>query len=240
MSNRDDMVIRVRLEDQRAAAPVRAREERRLATLKNRRGKLRRLAQARAAQKLAKRRTAARIGARRVAVARGGTSMVGRAAGMAARGGMVAARATPVGLIITAVVVAVAVTARLASGRSFENMGQQLNNMFLGDMDEEARAAMQTRQRLGSDPDIARIIGQEGRVNSQVAAVFTDLEKLRKRELDGATLIRSAEGMQVNGLLDMLILRARDALVAAWNGSGGPDKVENLRHKMERPEMGAH
>ena len=111
--------------------------------------------------------------------------------------------------------------------------------MLLGDLDEDARANMATRKRLGGDRDIARIIGQEGRVNSQVARLHSDLAAIAKRDEIGATLLKSEPGMQVNGLLDMLILRARDKFLEAFNGSGGPDAVDRVRDKLQTRKAGA-
>ena len=238
MAGRDDMVIRPRLDEQRAAAPTRAREERRIAGARNRRGIFARIAKARAARSLRRRRRA-RSGGRRVRAARSGApgllrgtaSTVGRGAGRAAV-------ANPVGAIVAALVVAGVVATRLVSGQSFENIGQQVNNILLGDLDEGARASAETRNRLGGDSDIARIIGQEGRVNSQIAALHKSLARMAKRDALGASLIRSEKGMQVDSTLDILIVRARDKFLEAWSGNGGNDSIEKVRRKLDRPPAG--
>lgn len=110
--------------------------------------------------------------------------------------------------------------------------------MLLGDLDEEARATMDTRHRLQADENLTRFIGQQGRISNQVEQVFNDLKKMRKRELDGATLIRSQAGMDVNNMLDMLILRAQSVFLQVWNGEGGPASVENLAKRYKESRLG--
>ena len=232
-SSRDDIVITPSLDQVRASAPVRAREERRLSGAKSKRGILSRIAKARASQKLIRRGRVLRTAARRGAVSRFGV-------GGMVRGARAAASAlNPIGAIVTASVVAAAVITRLASGQSFENMGQQVNNILLGDLDDEARAAIGTRKRLSGDSDIARIVGQEGGVNSQISSVFKDLKDLQKRDEVGASKLKSEKGMQVNGNLDILIIRAKNKFLEAWNGNGGDEAVEELRRKLHRPPAGA-
>ena len=108
-----------------------------------------------------------------------------------------------------------------------EGIGEQVNRMLLGDLDEDARAAIATRRQLAGDSDVARIAGQQGRVNSQIRSIADDIRKLHKRDEIGATLFR--EEFPANNVIDMLILRGRDAFLAAWTGNGGPDNVERFR-----------
>lgn len=130
---------------------------------------------------------------------------------------------------VKALVTAGLVTLRLASDKPLEGTGAMLNRIFLGDLDDEARAKMATRQKIQGDADLARIIGQEGGANSQIASVANDLFALAKRRELGRSLLE--EEFPANGLLDMLIVRARDAFMRAWNGSGGPQRVEKFRAK---------
>lgn len=228
MASRDDMVIRPRikgLDGRQTSALERAREERRMAGVKKS-GLLGKVARVKGARRVTRRRrlkTSATILSR------------ARGAGVVSTGirigGSVAKRAAvfnPIGMAVAVLVVASAVALRLVSGRSFENMGQLVNNMLLGDMDETAKASMETRQMMGSDTDIARIIGQEGGVNSQIAQVHKTLAMLRKRDLVGRSLIMTEAGMQANGVFDMLILRARRIFLIAFKGSGGDEAVKRL------------
>lgn len=233
MSTRDDMVIRPTLDEAPGASvSLRAQEERLVDQLQK--GKLARRLRA-AAQASAKRRLAARAArARRMStVARAGSAAVRGAGSAAARGiGRLGARAagTPVGLIAAAVIVAGVVTLRLASGQPLEGTGEAVNRMILGDTDDEARAKMATRAQFGGDSDIARIVGQEGKVNSQVRSIAEDIQRINFRDEKGASLLR--EAFPSNNALDMLILRARDKLLEFWNGTGGPGKVEEIGRRI--------
>ena len=228
--SRDDIVLRPDLTELRQTPRSRAREERRMARAGRRRGPLARLARRAAVSQGIRRATARRrklARARRVGVGRAAMGLGRTAASMGGHAAR-AAGAGPVGLIVAAVVLAAVITTRLATGRSFENMGEQVNKLLLGDLDEEARATMDTRHRLQGDDNLTRFIGQQGTISNQVASVFEDLKKHRKRELDGRALFREDMHFQTNGLSDMLILRAKDAFLQAWNGEGGPHSVENL------------
>ncbi len=219
MSRRDDMVFRPSLgKSHQAAAPVRAREDRELLRTKRRGGIGRRLATARVAR-AASRRRAKKARARRLKVARSG--LRGATSAAARR-----AAATPVGAIAAILVVAGIVGLRLISGQPLEKTGEQLNKIFLGDMDEEARARMAVRQRLSGDSEIARIVGQEGRVNSQIASIADDLFRLEKKRQDAATLFKNE--FPVNSLLDNLILRFVALFKSSWKEAGGTEAVRSL------------
>lgn len=209
MSSRDDMVITPTLSrHQRASAPTRAREERRLASAKRRGGALRRLRQARAIRKARKNALTKRARVRASGFARGASARLGaRVLG------------NPVGLVVGALIVVGVVTLRLVSGRPLEGLGETLNRKFLGVMDDEARAKMATRSQLQGNANLMRIAGIEGGINSQIREVSDDLFELNRREELGASLLR--EEFPANNIVDMLILRARDAIRNAWfNGNG--------------------
>ena len=219
--SRDDMVLRPEVADVgRTQARIRAREERRMSGLRARRGALRRVVKTRAAMRLARRRNM-RPGRKRAlataAVGRVGAQTAGRALA-----------AHPVGWAIGAILIGGTVALRLATGQPFEGMGQQLNNMIMGDMDEEARAGMQTRRALSSDPDLARIVGQEGKANAQIYKVFSDLKEFRKRELVGAAKFRTE--FPVNNWLDMLIIQVRNLFMRFWRELGGPEARHSAPH----------
>jgi len=218
MSDRDDMVFGVSLGPQlQASAPVRAREERREAGA--RRGPLRRLIEARAKRQAVL--AGVRAASRRVAV---GAARYG-ASGLARAGSRLVA--SPVGAVVAALAVAGLVTLRLATGRPIEGMAEDLNKMFLGDIDDAARANMATREQFKGDAEIARIVGQEGKANRQVMKLAEDIRKLNMQREVGASLLRSE--LPSNNLLDMLILRAAQAFTDAWQGTGGPAAVERFR-----------
>lgn len=235
MANRDDMVIRPRLRPERAAAPTRAREEQVMANARGKRGIFRKLIRARAARRLARVRSGRRLQAART-VARGGVAR--GAAGVAVRGAGRAALFNPVGAIIGVMLVAAAVTLRLASGKSFETLGQQVNQMLIGDMDDEARASMAASRMITGNPNLLELMGREGKANHQVNAIYDDFYRMQLRTERAASAIREDPHFAYNGVFDMLILRAKKAFLAAWNGNGGPDAVEVVRTKLQRIKAG--
>lgn len=135
----------------------------------------------------------------------------------------------PVSVLLTTLAVVGVAAGRIVSGKPFEGMGEELNAMLLGDMDEEARAKMAVRDEMSGDQHLARIRAQSAQANSQLKTLYDDLYKLRKREEDGATLMRRE--FPVNGMLDMLILSAWEALKRGFSDSGGPANLEEVRRR---------
>lgn len=233
MTLRDDMVFIPSLgPPHQPTAQVRARQERKLAGTKKRRGVLAKLRAARTMKRRKTRTRRKKSGNRMVNVARGGASSLAR--GAAARiGGR--AIATPIGAVLGALLVAGIVTLRLATGKPLEGTGAMINRMVLGDMDDEARAKMAVRQRFQGDDDLARIRAADGDAgaNVQLTSVADDLVKMETRNQVGASLIR--EAFPVNNIVDMLIVRAKDKWLELWKGEGGPAKLDEV---MER--VGSH
>lgn len=227
MSRRDDMVFRPSLGPQaRPTAPVRAREDRRIAeSVEGRGGRVSvaaRLVALRAARRLARRQHVARSGSRRLAAARTG--------GAGLRGIRL------LGGVVTAFVVAGVVALRIASGQPLEGIGAQVNRMLLGDLDDHARAKLATRRQLQADPDLARIVGQQGEVTPQIAALGRDLYELNLRDEKAKSLF--AEAFPANNVVDMLILRGAEALKRAWSGAGGAAAVTKLERGYGRLAAG--
>jgi hypothetical protein len=151
--------------------------------------------------------------------------------GMAAGGR--AAVTNPIGIAIVVGVVAAMVGLRLASGKPFEGWGEELNEMFLGDLDDEARAKMATRQQLQGNPDVARAIhlwGQDPSKKTVLPPAVSEriklYNRLNKYQQDGETLFRRI--LPANTTLDMLILRLAAAIKKAWKECGGPEALEAL------------
>lgn len=231
MTLTDAMVFAPDLGPQRrAAAPVRAREERRLAAAKKRGGVLQRLRRLRQLRRLRRQQRLAKSGRRAVGLARRGAGALAR--GAAARAGARAAAANPIGLVVTALIVAGTVALRLGTGTPLEGLGERLNSAVLGDMDDEARAKMTVRRRFQSDEALAYIAGEAGRnkPNPQLVRLADDLTKYEQRLEIGASAFRRE--LPVNNLFDMLILRARDAIVGAWNAGGGEAKAEEAMRRI--------
>lgn len=220
MSSRDDMVMVLRLgKETKPTAPVRARMERRLGqATRGKRGALGRLAKVAGAKRLAKSATS------RVPIGRAAA----RGLGGAARGAAGRAVAVSAGTIVASGVVAAAVALKLITGQSFENMGQAVNNMLLGDLDEQARAEQDVRRRFQGDPDLSYLAGRQDGVSAQTQALARDLIKVRKRELDGQTALMTAIDIPGATIWDQLILRAKSVLTRAWNDKGGPAAMAKL------------
>ncbi len=203
MSSRDDMVFIPDLSGMTAPTDAvdRMREERKMAAAGKRGGwanRLRRLKQARRARKVHRRRTTKGVAQR---------GMARRAGGLAARGAGVAARraaGTPIGLMVAAVVTAAIVRTRIMTGTPLEGLGQQLNDAFLGQYDDEARAATRTRARFQTDPALSFIAGKEG-VTKQQVRLFEDLKMMAQREEVGASALRNA--FPQNSTYDILVVK---------------------------------
>jgi len=226
MTQRDDMVFAPDIGPQRAAsARVRAREDRALARARKRGGVLSKLRSAHQISRLRPMSRAARSASRVGAFARSGAAGAARGASrLGAR-----ALATPIGAIAGAVLVAGVVALRLATGEPLEGTGAMVNRMILGDMDDTARAKTATRQQLQGDSELTRIVGVEGKANSQIVAIADDLFKLNKRDELGASLLR--EAFPANSTLDILIARAAQAFRDAWVGADGPGATAQFKAK---------
>lgn len=159
--------------------------------------------------------------AARLAVESGGrmvTSAAGRLAGEA------------VGLPIALLLIAGAVTLRLTSGKSFEQMGDFLNRMFLGDADDAARAAARTRDELAGNDYVANFVRVQG-----PEALRPTFDRIYARNLTtekGASIIREEFG--VNGITDQIILRCRDLISEAWRDAGGDALMQRISSALER------
>lgn len=141
----------------------------------------------------------------------------------------------PVGAIALALIAGGIVALRLGSGKTFEQMGNEMNNMLLGDLDEAARAKMSVRHRFQADPLMARIRSQSGKQNMQINRIAQDLFRVEKQYEDGKALIEREFG--VNGTFDMLILRAQQAFQKAFRAQGGDDLLQRFVSKAVRNQM---
>lgn len=222
MSRRDAMVISPNLGRQlEPTAAVTARQERRMAGQK-RSGILRKLRLAKQAKKVRRRKRHKKALKRTTRLATRGAGGLMRRAGARALG-------TPIGAAVGALLVAGVALLRLASGQPLEGTGEMVNRMVLGDMDDEARARTTTRNQLQGDSEITRIVAKTGSDNAQVQSIGKDLFDMHKRSEIGASLMR--EEFPANNIIDMLILRGRDAFMKAWNGNDGPGRIEEARRK---------
>jgi len=117
---------------------------------------------------------------------------------------------TPTGALVAALVTAGVVMLRLGTNQPLEATGSLVRHMLLGDANEEAQAKQNVRDRIGGDSDLARIMGQEHGINSQIRKLGEDLHKFELQRLIGEEMVRRQ--FPVNGLIDMLIIRAQNKL----------------------------
>lgn len=235
MSRNDAIVFRVDMgaEEVRSSAPVRARAERALDGTRHEKSLWSRLRTVQRFRKI--KRTFSSIKGARAAFTEARAGLAASAEGAVARVGSRAA-ATPVGAIAAALIVAGVAALRLASGQPLEGTGEAVNRMVFGDMDDEARARMTVGAKFDSDRDLLRIGAQTGGVNPQIAAIAKDLTKLELEKQQGASLFR--EKFASNNLVDMLILRARDAIVEGWQTAGGPSALDSAHRGYNRFAIG--
>lgn len=215
------------LEPDPTSAPIRSRTARKLDAQKRKGGLWHRIVRLRAARKLS-----------RLATVRGAGSTMARAVGMGRAFGAPAmvsraakAAANPVVLGIAALAMTAVVVGRLASGKPFEGMGSELNNLLLGDMDDAARAKMSVRSQFESDPDLMRFIESQGGVTSQIRKVMADLSDIETKRQKGKSMIEQA--FPVNGMLDFLILRIKEALTGSWSKHAVPQAIEDFSAKLD-------
>src|SRR6056300_1650780 len=224
---------------QQPTARARARDDRRLDRANRKGGVLRRLRLLRQMRRRQIRLRSAASGQRATQIARLGRAGLARgASGLAGKavqkGGQMLAR-HPAGVIALALIAGGIVALRLGSGKTFEQMGDDMNNMILGDMDEAARAKMSVRHRFQADPLMTRIRSQSGKQNMQMNRIAEDLFRVEKQYEDGKALIEREIG--VNGTWDMLILRAYEAFGKAWKAVGGSDKLSQFVTKSRKHQL---
>lgn len=134
--------------------------------------------------------------------------------------------ANPFVLLGAALVGAAAVAARLGSGRSFENMGQVMREFLFGEMSSDAIAGMEAREVMTGNASFARIVGMQGKANSQMLQVYQGIERVKKMSARGRELLEADPTMQRNGTVDNLILRGQQIVTDAWKSSSGPAAVD--------------
>lgn len=148
---------------------------------------------------------------------------VSRAAGVG--GG--SARLAAGGAVTLAIAASIALL-RIAADRPLEGIGAEVNRLVLGDDDDAARAAMAVRGQLGDHANVARVVGQEGKVNAQIQRIGSDLRRQALNLERGKSLLE--EAFPANNIIDMIVLRAVAAFRAAWHGNGGEAAVDRFQY----------
>jgi hypothetical protein len=203
--SRDDMVLRPRLragmDGPRAEAQERRAVERHATS---QRGILQRLMRARA--------TKAAAGY----AMRAGTSVASSTVGSWAARGSTSMAAIAVGSIVASLVA----VGRLVKGSSFEKMGHEMNQLILGDMDDEARASIAARSTFTNNTQLAMMIHQKPDVAASLESVYHDLKrKAMAGEVGRSEIDRNIE---VQSVADILILRFAKKVKEYWLASDGP------------------
>ena len=225
----DDMVIRPSIGDDVDVSTPHGRESvsRGLASLVGHRGgAVERAVRARIAAQL--RKLATVRGAARTAARLAGAGRAVSVAGRVATGARAAA-ANPLVLLLGALAVGTLAAGRYFTGRPFEGIGADLNELLLGDVDDDARATRTVRDRLAGDPSIARFVGERGAIGSQIRRVAADLKAVELERERGLSAI--GREFPVDGMLDMLLVRAVDAFRGGWSKRAGTAQVETLQRR---------
>lgn len=222
MTSRDDVVIRPRLDDLKASrAPSVARQYSIVDKLKHPRSLLRSLVRHRVEQQAAR----AAMGR----TLRSGAAVAGEGEGLGVSAGFAGRSAIgSAGMILGAVAVGALIAARLSGNQSFENMGQELKHRLLGDNANEALASMEAREQLASNPHIAAAMAQGGATKDMIAA-YNGIRELRLRQHKGEDAFMRDERFQVNGVLDNLLIRAREWMATGFASNGGQMVLAGLK-----------
>lgn len=230
---RDDMVLRPRVRGRMSKVREHAQLERGVEQTAKKGHKIGRLLRMRAKQKAVG--IGRRLVGRTMNAAFTDSAKIGIRSAIrgSATSGARAAFGGPVAAGVAVAVVAALVIARLTTGRSFENMAENLKQSILGDNSPEAVAWRRARDEVAGNDDFAWMIGGgSDSAAAQAAKITSAMAGIYKVEEVGRDAIRADKEFQVNGTFDILILRVADAVKQAWNGSGGPELVDELVHRL--------
>jgi hypothetical protein len=147
----------------------------------------------------------------------------------------------PVGAVLAGLVIAGAVIVRLGTGKSFGTIGEEVNEMFLGDYDEEVRAGANVRDQIRSNSALSTLASLSDETDEQgnkvvpqdIVTVYKAAAARKKRGLVGASRLRRAGDMQVQGIPDMVILYIARKWKELWRSSDSPQKLERIRKVIE-------
>ena len=228
MSGRDDMILRPTLEEVHGTdAATRGRVSRRIQEQESGRGLFSRLARRRAAERLARRRVG-QAGVRNLAGRRTAgmalRSTAGRALAAAGKTGRFLLNpGTAIGMVA---LFAAGYAASRATGTTFSELGQFLNNTLLGDIDDEARARTMSAERVISDPNIAAHIGRRGQVDAEFKQAVQLMYEAERPEQIGASKLTT----EFPAIDDFeLYLRAIErGFSSGWNAREGNEAARRL------------
>jgi len=238
MSGRDDMVLRPTIREVHGTdAAARSRVGRRVPEQAEGRGLFARLARQRAARRLAEMRRsrgAASHAATRRMGGRGGRSMTGRLIGGAGKmGRFMFNPATAAGMVGLAA--GMYATSR-ATGVTMSEIGQFLNNIMLGDIDDEGRARTIAAQKVISDPNVAQFIGRRSVVDKEIQDALRLMTDAERPQQIGASRI-STEFPAVDDF--ELYLRAIErGFSKGWDAKEGQEAARHVLEAISNTQSG--
>lgn len=213
-TNRDNMVITPHFITDRDSGPIRrAAEARKTERVKRKRSRImKKVRAARRARKLS--------AAKAARAAKGGSVMKG----LASKGGRIGSRMmghVGVALLVMDAVNVVGSVARQAeggvSGRLLTAMDQ---NDIYGNLDENATGAANSRKSIEGDEDLLRVIGREGRVNSQIGELGAYFREKETAIAMGSDLIEREPSFDYLGTAaDQIIDKTTSAIKTGADGS---------------------
>lgn len=214
MAARDDMVIRPllrrgRRKSVRDKVRERAQEDRKTQRAQRKQSKI--LRKARQIQRVRRLTKARKIRAKSL-----GTAGRGAAGGAMGRIGTLARGAGAVGLLVAALGELVIQGGRAArkfgSGHSERLMDATDADTMYGGLDEEIAADLAAVSFVESNPDLLRIIGRQGKVNSQIADIMHEKRRIALMQMQGADRINRDPDLDApETIVDMLIAKASKA-----------------------------
>jgi hypothetical protein len=144
--------------------------------------------------------------------------------------------ANPIILGTLAALAVVYVGVKVATGVTNEQIGQDFNDMLLGDMDEEARANMIVRQQLRSNPGVAHLQGQytrarlaekkEDALHPQIAQIADNLRQMEMQRQLGITAIEREK--PVKDTLDLMIEALAERIRRVWKELESDPRVKQI------------
>jgi hypothetical protein len=112
--------------------------------------------------------------------------------------------------ILAGAVVATVVGVRIGTGRSFENMGANIQDYVFGGMSADAVAAAEAREFITSNPYLARSLRDNP---DQVLGIYEGMRALAHDRAAGRQAAMADRRFQSNSEIDMIVLRVAQSVV---------------------------
>lgn len=134
-----------------------------------------------------------------------------------------------------ALAIAAAVVARFMTGRTFENMGENIRASTFGDSDLRVTAATRARGSIEGDDALMAAINRDG-IGPTTQFLYDQAYRVALAEEKGRSAIMTDPRFQVNNDADMLLLNSRegakiivDKIEAAFRAAGGGKKLDEIK-----------